>query len=162
MVANQGGWMMQSPAKFWLMIGGCLSMAIAVLHIGIAASGAPAYRYFGAGEEMARLAESGSGLPALITLMLAAIFALCGLYAFSGAGLVRRLPLLRLGLLAMGGVYTLRGMGVIAQIASLAAGNQSVAAREIVFSLTSLLTGIAYLAGMAFMGIAGERAATPK
>lgn len=40
-----------------LRLAGFLSSAIALLHIGIILLGAPAYRYFGAGEEMA--AEQG-------------------------------------------------------------------------------------------------------
>jgi len=86
----------------WLKIGGILSLAVALLHLVIIFIGAPAYRYFGAGEEMAKGAESGSLFPAMMTLVLVAIFAIWGLYAFSGAGMFRQLPLLRIGLLLRG------------------------------------------------------------
>lgn len=72
--------------------------------------GAPGYRYFGAGEVIARLAEQGSPVPALVTLGVGAVFAVFAVRAFSGAGLVGRLPLLRSGLLVIGAIYTLRGL----------------------------------------------------
>ena len=139
---------MRLQNKHWLILGGSLSVAIALLHVAIIFGGAPAYRYFGAGEEMAELATNGSVLPALLTLFLAMIFTLWGLYAFSGAGLMRRLPLLRLGLILIAGVYTLRGIGVIPQVVWMVVSPQSVAPREIVFSLASLFVGIAYLVGI--------------
>lgn len=138
---------MRLQDKHWLILGGSLSIAIALLHIAIIFGGAPAYRYFGAGEEMAELASAGSVLPALLTLFLAAIFTLWGLYAFSGAGLIRHLPLLRLGLVVIAGIYALRGVGVIPQVVWMVESPQSVAPHEIVFSLTSLFVGIAYLVG---------------
>lgn len=138
---------MQLQGKQWLILGGSISIALALLHIAIIFGGAPAYRYFGAGEEMAVMATNGSIFPALLTLFLAMIFTLWGLYAFSGAGLIRHLPLLRLGLVIIAGVYTLRGIGVIPQVVWMVESPQSVAPREIVFSLASLFVGLAYLVG---------------
>ena len=89
----------------WLRIGGILSFAVALLHMVIIFVGATAYRYFGAGEDMARAAESGSVFPALLTFVLVIIFVLWGLYALSGAGVIRRLPLLRIALIVIG-VFT--------------------------------------------------------
>jgi|CXWL01.1.fsa_nt_gi hypothetical protein len=133
--------------KQWLILGGSLSIAIALLHIAIIFGGAPAYRYFGAGEEMAERAAAGSALPALLTLILAVIFTVWGLYAFSGAGLIRHLPLLRLGLAVIAGIYTLRGIGVVPQLFWMIVSPQAVAPQEVVFSLASLFVGIAYLVG---------------
>lgn len=138
---------MQLQGKQWFIVGGSISMAIALLHIAIIFGGAPAYRYFGAGEEMAVMATNGSIFPALLTLFLAMIFALWGLYAFSGAGLIRHIPLLRLGLVVIAGIYTLRGIGVIPQVVWMVESPQSVAPREIVFSFVSLFIGIVYLVG---------------
>ncbi|HWN41645.1 MAG TPA: hypothetical protein VNW71_05455, partial [Thermoanaerobaculia bacterium] len=58
-----------------LAVAGWLSVAIAALHVEIVFFGAPAYRYFGAGEDMARQAEAGSFVPAAMTLAIAAVFA---------------------------------------------------------------------------------------
>mgnify|MGYP001559856740 CR=1 FL=1 len=138
---------MQIQGKHWLILGGVFSIAIAILHVAIIFGGAPAYRYFGAGEEMAQMASSGSVLPALMTLSIAVIFAIWGLYAFSGAGLMRHLPLLRIGLVVIAGIYTLRGIGIILQIAWIISSPASVPPQDIIFSLVSLLVGIAYFVG---------------
>ncbi len=131
----------------WLKLGGILSFAVALLHIVIIFVGASAYRYFGAGEDMATAAESGSAFPALLTLVLAAIFAIWGFYGLSGAGIIRRLPLLKIALILIGAVYTLRGVAVFQQLFQIATSSAEVAPREIVFSLVSLMIGLAYLIG---------------
>jgi len=131
----------------WLKLGGILSFAVALLHVIIIFVGASAYRYFGAGEDMATAAESGSAFPALLTFVLVAVFAIWGLYSLSGAGVIRRLPLLKIALLLIGAVYTLRGVAVFQQLFQIAASSAEVAPREIVFSLVSLIIGLAYLIG---------------
>lgn len=131
----------------WLKTGGILSFAVALLHVIIIFVGASAYRYFGAGEEMAAAAESGSAFPALLTFVLVAVFAIWGFYGLSGAGFVRRLPLLKIALLLIGAVYTLRGVAVFQQLFQIAATAAEVMPREIVFSLVSLVIGLAYLIG---------------
>ncbi len=131
----------------WLKLGGILSFAVALLHVVIIFIGAPAYRYFGAGEDMATAAESGSAFPAALTLVLVAIFTIWGLYAVSGAGVIRWLPLLRIALLLIGAIYTLRGVAIFQQIFQIATSSVQVAPREVVFSLVSLVIGLAYLVG---------------
>ncbi len=131
----------------WLKLGGILSFAVALLHVVIIFIGAPAYRYFGAGEDMATAAESGSAFPAVLTLLLATIFAIWGLYGLSGAGVIRRLPLLKIALMLIGAVYTLRGIAVFQQLFQIVTSSAEVAPREIAFSLVSLIIGLAYLIG---------------
>ena len=131
----------------WLKMGGILSFAVALLHLVIIFIGAPAYRYFGAGEEMARGAESGSLFPAMMTVVLVVIFAIWGLYAFSGAAMFRRLPLLRIALPLIGAIYILRGLAIFQQIFQISTSAEQFEAREVVFSLVSLVIGLAYLIG---------------
>ncbi len=85
-----------------------MSLAGALLHILIIAAGPDWYRFFGAGEQMARADERGEWGPALITLGIAALLTLAALYAFAGAGLIRRLPLMRLALITISAIYLLR------------------------------------------------------
>ena len=59
----------------------------------------------GAGEAL----TSNPQLLLALGLLMALVFAVCGLYGLSGAGLIRRLPLLRLGLFVIGLVCTLNG-----------------------------------------------------
>ena len=133
--------------KQLLTIAGILSFTVALLHVAIILVGAPAYRYFGAGEELATLAASGSAFPAMLTLVLVANFALFGLYAFSGAGLMPRLPLLRTALALIGTIYTARGLAAFHQVFQLMTSSALIETREVVFSLVSLGIGIVYLAG---------------
>ncbi|MBI5710315.1 MAG: hypothetical protein HZC42_08440 [Candidatus Eisenbacteria bacterium] len=130
-----------------LMAAGCSSFAVALLHVGIVFAGPAAYRWFGAGERMATLAAQGSPLPAIVTLAIAAVFAIFGLYAVSGAGAMSRLPLLRVGLLAIGAIYTLRGLLLVAEVRAVMANPAALPPRELVFSAASLAIGLLYLVG---------------
>lgn len=93
----------------WLVAGGCLSLAATLLHLACIVGGPDWYRFFGAGEPIARAAERGSWTPALLTLGIASVLALWAGYAFSGAGYIRRLPLLRTGLVVISAIYLARG-----------------------------------------------------
>jgi hypothetical protein len=136
------------PPNTLLVAAGALSVGVTGLHVAIIFLGGPAYRYFGAGERMARMAERGSSEPTLITAVLVLMFASWAAYAFSGAGLIAPLPRLRLVLLLIGLVYTARGLLVIPQVFFwLSAGAAGVPARHVVFSAASLVVGCAYLVG---------------
>jgi len=102
----------------FLIIGGVLSALAALLHVGCIYFGAPWYRFFGAGEHMATLAEQGSMLPALITSGIVVILSMWSLYAFSAAGFIRRLPLVRTALVLITLVYLARGAGGLFLISS--------------------------------------------
>ena len=128
----------------WLIAGGTLSLVAANLHLAVIAGGGPWYRFFGAGEEMARAAERGSLAPALMTFGIAAVLAVWALYAFSGAGLIRRLPLLRTALIVISGVYLLRGLALVPL---LVLRPDLVGTFEVVSSLIVLAYGLAYAIG---------------
>lgn len=97
----------------WLVAAGILSTAAALLHLATIGGGADWYRFFGAGEEIARAAERGSVMPALLTLAIAIILAVWALYAFSAAGMFRRLPLIRTALVLITAIYLLRGLALV-------------------------------------------------
>ncbi len=97
----------------FLILAGALSAGAALLHLAVIFGGPDWYRFFGAGEGMARMAERGSVTPALITLGITAVLVLWAAYAFSGAGLLPRLPLLRTGLVLITGIYLARGLLLI-------------------------------------------------
>jgi hypothetical protein len=113
-------------ANPWLVTGGALTALAALLHLGCIVFGASWYRFFGAGERMARLAEAGSPMPALVTAGIATVLAVWSLYALSGAGLAPRLPLLRTALCAITAVFLLRGVAGFA-LAAVAPGERGVA-----------------------------------
>lgn len=128
----------------WLVAGGLLSAAASLLHVATIIGGPDWYRFFGAGEEMARAAERGSSMPGLVTAAIAVILAIWALYAFSATGLIRRLPLLRTALVLITSVYLLRGLALIPL---LALKPQLVDTFAIVSSLVVLCFGVAYAVG---------------
>jgi hypothetical protein len=143
-----------------LRLAGFLSACLAFLHLVIVFVGAPAYRYFGAGERMARLAEERSLIPGAITLALTLVLVAWSGYAFSGAGVLRRPPFLRTGLIGIGVVYTLRGLLLGPQMVWFLSGyRDAVPVRQLVFSAVALLIGLAYLIGTkdAWAGLGGPR-----
>lgn len=129
--------------RFFLLTGGIGCMLISMLHIAIAVKGGAWYRFFGAGETIASLAENGSMVPAIITILLAIGFFLLGFYAFA-AHMQLRLPLHRRVLLTAGIVFTLRGFIIVPLIM---AKNHFFITRFDIFSLVALLIGILYLTG---------------
>ena len=106
-----------SPRNAWLVWAGSLSAAAAILHLAIIAGGPDWYRFFGAGEDMARMAERGMLRPTLFAIGIAAILVVWACYAFAGAGLLPRLPLMRTALVAITTVYLLRGLAFLPLLA---------------------------------------------
>ncbi len=133
-----------------LIIAAILSFCAALLHIAVILGGANWYRFFGAGEGMAKLAESGSRYPMVVTSIIAFVLAVWGLYALSGAGVIPRLPLLRLALCAITAVYLTRGLaGLVLPFVS---NHPAIAANSVTFWLVSssicCVFGIVYLLGV--------------
>jgi len=94
----------------FLIAAGTLNAIAAVLHLGCIYFGAPWYRFFGAGEQMALLAEQGSIRPTVITGAIVIVLSVWSLYAFSAAGVIFRLPFIRLVLSLITFAYLLRGI----------------------------------------------------
>ncbi|AVR96255.1 hypothetical protein [Pseudoduganella armeniaca] len=93
-----------------LLAAGGLSLAAAIAHLACIAGGPRWYLAMGAGERMAAAVAQGRWQPTLVTLAIATVLALWGLYAWSGAGFIRRLPLLRWVLAGVTAVYLARGL----------------------------------------------------
>ncbi len=96
--------------NFFLLAAGTLSAVAAILHLACIYFGAPWYRFFGAGEHMALLAEQGSSQPTVITSGIVVVLCLWSMYAFSAAGVIFRLPLIRLALTLITLIYLTRGV----------------------------------------------------
>lgn len=95
----------------WLVAGAVASAVAALLHVGCVIFGASWYRFMGAGEDMARMAEAGRLLPTAITLGITLVLLLWSAYALAAAGLALPLPWVRWATLALTAVYLLRGLG---------------------------------------------------
>lgn len=130
--------------KTLLILGGGLSAVAAALHLAIIIGGPNWYRFFGAGEEMAQMAERGSNYPMIVTLGIAAILAIWAAYAFSGAGLLPRLPLLRTALIAISVIYLLRA---VCFVPAMAMTGVPITSFAIWSSLIVLAYGVTYALG---------------
>lgn len=88
-----------------LVLGASLSLLAALAHIACVVVGAPAYRFLGAGERMARAAEAGKRQPTLVTLALSSVLIVWAAYALGAAGVIDLLPLSKLVLPIIVSVY---------------------------------------------------------
>lgn len=142
-------------ARRWLLLGGLLTGAASLLHLAIVAGGPDWYRFFGAGERMARHAARGSPVPAAITLGIAAVLAVWALYALSGAGVVRRLPLLGPALALIAAVYLARGaLGIPVVLLADDPYANELKGRMTFMAVTSaicIVLGLCYAAGAAWV-----------
>lgn len=89
------------------------SVLVALLHVYVIVKGPWAYRFFGAGETLAGMAERGSWIPALLTGGITVVFGVFAYYYFAGAGMLPPPPWMRAGLIAIAAIYTLRGAMVL-------------------------------------------------
>ena len=132
-----------SPNR-WLIAAGVLSSLAALLHVAVIFGGPDWYRFFGAGEGMARMAERGSIRPSLITLAIVLVLALWAAFAFSGAGLIVRLPLIRTALVLITAIYLFRGLLLIP---ALVLKPQMMTPFVVWSSLIVLIYGVTYAIG---------------
>ena len=109
-----------------LLAAAASSAIAAFLHLGCIVFGPSWYRFFGAGERMARLSAAGHIGPALVTVVIAAVLFAWSFYALSGAGVIERLPLVRSVLCLITGVYVVRGIAGFA-LALVAPGDHGLA-----------------------------------
>lgn len=134
----------------YLLFAGAMSFLASLTHLAIIAGGASWYRFFGAGERMATMAEQGLWQPALTTLCVASVLAVWGAYAWSGAGVLPKLPLLKLALILITLVYCLRGL--LGLIAPFVTDHPQIAQNSVTFwvcsSIICLLIGLVHLMGV--------------
>jgi putative oxidoreductase len=126
-----------------LLLGGVASLLIVLLHLALALR-PQWYRHFGA-DELAQMHEQGSRFTVLVTLGLAWIFAVWGIYALSGAGMIEQLPLLRSVLIAIGVIYVLRSLMLPSELFKVLLRGYPL--RFVVFSTGSLAAGLLHLIG---------------
>lgn len=86
----------------------CVLAALA--HAGCILFGADWYRFFGAGEAMAQMAEKKLWYPTVVTAGITAVLLIWAAYALAGAGVLAGLPLTRIALVLISAVFLLRGL----------------------------------------------------
>lgn len=131
---------------------GVINFAAALAHIAVIIGGASWYRFFGAGEAMATMAEQGQWRPTLITLGIAMLLAIGGIAAWSVAGLLPTYPIARWVVVGFCAVYLLRG--VVGLIAPFVLSHPAIAENSTTFWVVSSILCIVFGAVHA-MGLVG-------
>jgi len=129
----------------FLVVAAICSGVVALLHLGCIVFGGDWYRFFGAGEQMAQMAEAGHIYPTIVTLVIVTLLTIWSLYALSGAGIILRLPLLRLGLCVIAAIYLLRGIAFV-PLMPMFPGNSITF--WLVSSTTCFVIGLMYVTGV--------------
>ena len=101
---------MSFPYNAFLVLGALLSALAAMLHFACIIWGAPLFRFLGAGEPIAQLAETSHWYANFVAFAIGTILAVWAAYALSAAGLIVQLPFMRLVLSAITGIYLLRAL----------------------------------------------------
>ena len=128
-----------------LIVAGTLSFSVAIVQAVIGFSPTLSL-YFGASETLVK----NTNTLIIVSLFVATLILVFGLYAISGASYIRPLPWLKQILAVISGIYILRGLLFIFELLILCGvldTTISVAPRFIVFSIVSLLIGVIYLLG---------------
>lgn len=102
---------MPASTNLPLLLGGLFSALAAVAHLACIGIGAPAYRFLGAGERVARAVDAGQPGPTLVTLAVAGMLCVWSVYAFAGARLIAPLPGMLPVLVLVSAAYLARGLG---------------------------------------------------
>ena len=126
-----------------LKLGGYINIVIAIGHILGLIWADQMFEITGIGKEMATLAQKHSTLPYLLTIIVAIVFFIFGLYGLSAANKFRKLPLLKTVIFLIAGIYLLRGAGEL--IADTIQRTNSIA--ETIYSLVAIIIGLLFLIG---------------
>ncbi|XZG71263.1 hypothetical protein ACTSKR_05190 [Chitinibacteraceae bacterium HSL-7] len=101
---------MHSTGNKYLLTAAICCFAAALAHLGCIVFGGDWYRFFGAGEQMARMAEQGLWHPTIVTSIIVSALLVWAFYALSAAGTIRRLPFTKLALILITSIFIFRGI----------------------------------------------------
>ena len=127
-----------------LKLGGYINIVIAIGHIVGFFWADKMFEVTGIGKEMTELAQTHSSLPYLLTIFVAIVFFIFGLYGLSADNKFRPLPLLKPVIFAIAGIYLLRGIGEL--IFDLEK-QQAYQFLEVTYSLIAVFIGLLFLIG---------------
>jgi hypothetical protein len=127
-----------------LKFGGYINILIAVGHIVGLFWADKMFEVTGIGKEMTELAQTHSSLPYLLTIFVAIVFFIFGLYGLSADNKFRPLPFLKLVIFSIAGIYLLRGIGELIFNLKKQQANQYL---EITYSLIAVFIGLMFLIG---------------
>ncbi len=127
-----------------LRLGGYINILIAIGHVVGLIWAEQMFEVTGIGKEMNELAQTHSSLPYLLTVFVAVVFFIFGLYGLSADGKFKKLPFLKLSIFGIAGIYIFRGIGeFIFDISQQEAPPMT----ETIYSLIALGIGLLFLFG---------------
>ncbi len=126
-----------------LKIGGILNIIIAVAHIIGLFWAEQMFEKTGAGEGMKELVQIHYSIPYLLTVFVAIIFFIFGIYGVLADSKTRKLPFLKIGIFAIAFIYLFRGIGE--QSYNLIKGTTTTS--ETIQSVVALIIGLLFLFG---------------
>lgn len=126
-----------------LKLGGILNMIIAIAHLIGLFWAEKMFEKTGAGEPMQELAKINNYLPYLLTIFVAIVFFIFGLYGLSASNKFKKLPFLKLGIFTIAFIYLFRGIGE--QSYNLI--NVKTTTSETIQSIIAIIIGLLFLIG---------------
>jgi nitrate reductase gamma subunit len=127
-----------------LKFGGYINIVIAMGHIVGLVWADKMFEVTGIRKEMKELAQTHSSLPYLLTVFVAIVFFVFGLYGLSAGNKFRRLPFLKSVIFVIASIYLLRGIGELVFDLEKQQANHFL---EITYSLIAIFIGLLFLIG---------------
>lgn len=127
-----------------LKLGGYINIVIAIAHIVGLFWAEKMFEVTGIGNEMTKLAQTHSSLPYLLTMFVAVVFFIFGLYGLSADNNFGKLPFLKPIIFLIAGIYLLRGIGELVYDLEKQQANQFL---EVTYSLIAVFIGLLFLIG---------------
>lgn len=127
-----------------LKLGGYINILLAIGHIVGLLWADNMFEVTGIGKEMTELAQIHSSLPYLLTIFVAIVFFIFGLYGLSADNAFRKLPFLKLMIFMIAGIYLLRGIGELIFDLEKQHASQFL---EVTYSLIAVFIGLLFLIG---------------
>lgn len=126
-----------------LRLGGYINILIGVFHIVGLFWAEAMFEATGSSKEMKELTAIHTSLPYLITIFVAIVFIIFGLYGLSADKKFKKLPFLKPVIFIIAGIYILRGLGEL--ISDILTKTNTL--DKTLFSLIALIIGLLFLIG---------------
>ncbi|MDY7396119.1 hypothetical protein UMM65_12785 [Aureibaculum sp. 2210JD6-5] len=126
-----------------LKLGGILNIIIAIAHIVGLIWAKKIFEATGVGKQMDELSKIHYSLPYLLTVFVAIVFFIFGLYGLSASNKFKKMPFLKLGIFTIAFIYLFRGIGE--QIFNLVNGTTTTS--ETIQSVIAVIIGLLFLVG---------------
>ncbi|AKQ46052.1 hypothetical protein TH63_11025 [Rufibacter radiotolerans] len=126
-----------------LKLGGYINLLIAFVHLIGLIWMVQVFKLFGISKQMNELSEIHSSFPYLLTIVVALVFFVFGLYGLLADDKLPKMPFLKPVIFLIGGIYIFRGLGELIYETTRSKHSTT----EIAYSFVALAIGLLYLIG---------------